>query len=177
MKTRISIPGELNMFKTRRTILVASWVGSLLALCASAEESVPVYKVIRPKIADGALHGGRIRDLKSLETGRAGADLLAIYDEYQQYLNTPVPAGTKRPVFISRNTLARVDDSNILIDAVAADDPRILVEDLKRLGIQDSAAFGRMVSGRLPISAIPALQTLRYLKLARPAYMMKHSGP
>lgn len=164
------------MLKTRRAILVAYVVGSLLAQCASAEESVPGYQIIRPKTGPGVLQGGGVRDLKSLESSRAGADLLAIYAEYQQYVNKPVQAGAKRPAFISRNPLARVVDSSIVIDAVAADDPRILVEDLKKLGLQESAVFGRMVSGRLPISAIPALRALKSLKLARPAYMMKNSG-
>ena len=45
------------------------------------------------------------------------------------------------------------------------------------LGLRDSAAFGRIVSGQLPISAIPALDTLESVAFVRAATMRLSPGP
>ena len=55
------------------------------------------------------------------------------------------------------------------IDAVAAADAAPLKSELQALGMQDAVVFGRIVSGRLPISSIGALEALPSLKFARPA--------
>lgn len=102
--------------------------------------------------------------------------LLAIYSEHQAHLRQTVGQGQRAPAFKSRNPLARTGDGYVVIDAAAAGDPQAMAADLEQLGLKDTAVFGRMVSGRLPISAIPALKILPSLKFARPAYAITHSG-
>jgi hypothetical protein len=67
-------------------------------------------------------------------------------------------------------------DDRVLIDAVAAGDVTVLKADLERLGMQEAVAFGRMVSGRLPVSAIGALNRLASLQFARLAQATTHPG-
>ncbi len=114
-------------------------------------------------------------DAKDRAVSKVGQDLLAIYNEYQTYLKqaAQAPGG---PAFKSSNPLARIVEEHVVIDAVAAGDPQALATELEKLGLKNAAVFGRMVSGRLPISAIPALENLQSLKFARPAYAMTHSG-
>ncbi len=107
---------------------------------------------------------------------RVNPALLAIYDEHQAHRRQTVGQGQRAPAFKSRNPLARIGDGYVVIDAVAAGDPQALAADLEQLGLKDTALFGRMVSGRLPIAAIPGLKNLTSLKFARPAYAMTHSG-
>ena len=64
----------------------------------------------------------------------------------------------------------------MVIDAAAEGDPTALASELEALGLEDPAVFGRMVSGRLPIPAIPALEDLASLRFARPAYAMTLVG-
>ena len=64
----------------------------------------------------------------------------------------------------------------VSIDTAAAGDPEVLAADLEALGLQSGAVFGRMVSGLLPMSAIPVLETLDSLQFARPAYAMAQAG-
>lgn len=56
-----------------------------------------------------------------------------------------------------------------MVDAVASVDANVLKVDLVSLGMQQAVAFGRIVSGQLPISAIPKIARLPSLKFARAA--------
>jgi len=44
----------------------------------------------------------------------------------------------------------------VVVDTAAEGDPKALASDLEALGLGDPAVFGRMISGRLPLAAIPA---------------------
>jgi hypothetical protein len=67
------------------------------------------------------------------------------------------------------NPAIRIVDDRVLIDAVASQDVNALKADLEALGMRDAVAFGRVVSGQLPIGAIDALNGLTTLQFARPA--------
>jgi hypothetical protein len=71
--------------------------------------------------------------------------------------------------FSSHDPLIRLVQDSVVIDAVADDDVNSLMIDLVSLGMADAVAFGRTVSGHLPISSIPALAALTGLRFAQPA--------
>ena len=101
------------------------------------------------------------------KTGRmskVAPELAALYDEYSSYA-----ASHKAGVFRSANPLVRVIDDRVVIDAVASGDVNLLKTDLVSLGMQKAVAFGRIVSGEIPISAIPAMAALPSLNFARAA--------
>jgi hypothetical protein len=89
---------------------------------------------------------------------KAGLELLMLYHEYQAFQRR---AGD---TFSPSVTGARVTDGHVTIDAIAQDEAEQLRADLKDLGIEDAAAAGRIVSGRLPIDQIPALAKLGSLR-------------
>jgi hypothetical protein len=64
----------------------------------------------------------------------------------------------------------------VIIDATAAGDPSVLAADLQALGALDVAVAGLRVSARVPLSAIPLLQTLGSLRFAWPAYSATRAG-
>ncbi|MGQ0592847.1 MAG: hypothetical protein ACT4QB_09410 [Gammaproteobacteria bacterium] len=103
-------------------------------------------------------------------TAKVGQDLLALYAEYQAHLKDTSGQGAPAPAFESSDAIAPVAGGAVVIDATASGDPEALAADLRALGAENVTAFGRMVSGRLPITAIPALQDLSSLQFARPAY-------
>lgn len=70
-----------------------------------------------------------------------------------------------------------VYDGWVVIDAIASGDPGDLKAALEILGLQGGAAFGGMVSGRLPIGAIDSLANLASLRFVRPAYMVSDESP
>jgi len=97
-------------------------------------------------------------------TSKVSPELINLYEEYSSYL-----ASSPRGVFKTQNALVRLIEDRVVVDAVASEDVTILTRDLKSLGMKNSVAFGRTVSGQLPISAIPAMETLPSLNFVRAA--------
>ena len=97
---------------------------------------------------------------------KISSDLLAVHESY-------VAARDDKGGVRADRGLTRVGDGHVAIDATAVDDVRALEADLVRLGLRHAASFGRVVSGELPISAIPALDTLPSLAFARSSVGVK----
>ncbi len=110
-------------------------------------------------------------DVKSGDFVKVGSDLAALFQEYEAQLS-----GTTSGPFKSSNPMMKVHDGLVVIDAVAEDKTSSLQGDLDHLGLQGGAAFGRLVSGWLPISAIREMAVLDSLRFARPSYSMTHVG-
>ncbi|MGB0848087.1 MAG: S8 family serine peptidase [Thiolinea sp.] len=69
-----------------------------------------------------------------------------------------------------------VSDGYIVIDAVAGNDGGELEQQLLSLGMQDISRFGRIVSGRFPVSRLAELETVPVLRFARHALAIKNQG-
>jgi hypothetical protein len=95
---------------------------------------------------------------------KVGQELLALYDEYSAHL-----ASRKGEKFQSANPLVRLVEDRVVIDATASGEATVLKADLLALGMQRAVAFGRIVSGELPIRSIPAMGRLESLNFARAA--------
>jgi hypothetical protein len=104
-------------------------------------------------------------------TAKVAPELINLYDEYSRYL-----ALGKSGVFQSTHSLVQVIDDRVVIDAVASGDATILKADLESLGMQRAVAFGRIVSGQLPILAISRMATLPSLNFARSASAVLQGG-
>ena len=107
---------------------------------------------------------------------KVGADLMALHAEYQAHLHQTSGQGAAPPAFESSNTIAPIAGGSVVIDTAASGDPEALAADLRVLGADKVTVFGRMVSARLPITAISELKRLSSLQLARPAYAVTHVG-
>jgi hypothetical protein len=104
-------------------------------------------------------------------TVKVAVELRNLYDEYSTYVVSH-QAGVFRP----SSRLVRAIDDRVVIDAVAAGDAEILKSDLESLGMRQAVVFGRVVSGELPIAAIPAMGALRSLNFARAATALLQGG-
>jgi Subtilase family/FG-GAP-like repeat len=78
--------------------------------------------------------------------------------------------------FISGDPLITSFNDRVLVDAVASGDVNVLKADLESLGMQRAVSFGRVVSGELPIAAIPAAAGLASLRFAQSAAAITHVG-
>ena len=81
-----------------------------------------------------------------------------------------------RAPFAPGGSLTRVRGGHVLIDAVADGDVSALQTALSSLGMKDIAVFGRIISGHLPISAIPALDAIATLRFAQPSVAARNVG-
>lgn len=106
---------------------------------------------------------------------KVGFDLAMLYHEHRDFKQRGGAAVLKRE-FQSSRKLVRVKNEKVIIDAVAKGDVDQLVSELEALGMENTAVFGRVVSGRLPIAALEQVSRLGALKLARSAYAMTMAG-
>jgi len=70
--------------------------------------------------------------------------------------------------FQPTNPLLQVSNGRIIIDIVSLGDPNTLLPGLQALGLQNSAVFGSVISGSLPIGAISQVETLSGVVFVQP---------
>lgn len=85
--------------------------------------------------------GPQVTFMKGGPMAKVGA-LAQLHAEY-----TAAVAQGSTATFKPSNSLVRVHDGRVLIDAVASGDASTLHTDLKALGLHKAATFGRVVSG------------------------------
>ena len=78
--------------------------------------------------------------------------------------------------FRSRHPLAPVGGGYVTIDAVAESDAGALLDHLTALGLRHGAVSGHLISGRLPLAALSALEAMPGITAARPAYLRRRAG-
>lgn len=105
------------------------------------------------------------------QNSKANPALTALYEEHVAH-----QAGLSGLAFATRNRLARVVDERVVVNAVADGDAVALQAELTALGMRNTAVFGRVVSGELPLSAIPALDRVATLRFARPSAAARRVG-
>jgi hypothetical protein len=108
--------------------------------------------------------GGPPREPAKISS-RVSAELLELHEAYRA-------AQSRGETLATERSHLRVVDDRVIIDAVAAGDTPALEADLV---LRRPAAFGRVVSGELPIAAIPRLESLTSLAFVRPS--MPSHGP
>ena len=94
-------------------------------------------------------------------TGPVDGQLLALQNHYESFFGPGE--------FTTDNALMRVSDGYVVVDAVADGNTDALMADLKRLGMQKATVYGAYVSGRMPISSLRAMNSLKSLRAVRPA--------
>ncbi len=72
--------------------------------------------------------------------------------------------------FPGAKSLIQIKGQFVAIEAVAESNSQQLLTDLQALGLTQSAAYGRVVSGLIPIAALDKVATLTSLRSVRPAY-------
>jgi hypothetical protein len=104
-------------------------------------------------------------------SAKLNLSLLRLQERYASHL-----AQRGASTFSSQDPLIRLVQDSVVVDAIADGDVNSLMLDLRRLGMTDAVAFGRTVSGHLPISSIPALAGLTALRFAQPAVAISNVG-
>jgi len=101
-------------------------------------------------------------DKNDLLGQKVGPELANLFEQFQI-------EGLDSLSLPEENPLLQVNENRVQIEAIATEEADTLVEDLKELGLQDSASFGKVVNGSLPIEAIEEMAQLSSLNFAGPA--------
>jgi hypothetical protein len=146
--------------------------GITLALAASG--------LFSPALAQGIPTSIQLPEhLKTSQSSKASGALQSLHKLYKAHLNRAAQAraaGEPTPAFKPKNLPVRVRNSRVLIDAVAKNDPALLKAELEQRGLTHGRIFGAYVSGWLPLSALPALETVSGLQFAHASYAITHAG-
>ncbi len=121
-----------------------------------------------------AFHGKDLRG-KDGPLHKLGMDLIVTFHAFKEFQARGGQQRTGKP-FQPADPLVRVHDGRVVLDAVAMGAAEILRRDLVKLGMQQPAVFGRMVSGTLPVRALAKVATLGSLHRARPAMARTRAG-
>ena len=123
-----------------------------------------------PAVAAADLARAARVDAAAGPLARAGYDLAYLLREYQAAADT---AATFRPA----NPLLQTDNGSVAVDVLATD-PAAARRALAPLGFRATAAAAYVVSGFLPIDALPAAAALPAVRSVLPAYRpVTNEGP
>jgi hypothetical protein len=121
--------------------------------------------------------------------GKIGMELALLYFQYREEGAAGIRAlraaatrpprrtqrGDRRPSPRVRFPVS-ANGERVTVDAVAAQGPDALLSALRGLGMEDGAAAGNLVSGRLPIAALDQAARLSSLRGMTPSVMRTHAG-
>lgn len=124
-----------------------------------------------PQEALEAYHGPDLEG-KDGPLSKANLELLALYYRYERAKEE----GTTDT--IGDDAEVRVSGEAVVVDAIARQEQTTqLRKKLLSLGLKNAASQGRIVSGLLPIEAIPAAARLEALQSLRPSLAQTQGGP
>ena len=132
-------------------------------------------------MAPGAVILGSLPDAVAADKGVAGAmtkmdqSLIAVHEQQREGVAARSLHVEEAPL-LSAASLAQVVDGKVLIDAVASGQTADLLADLEALGLERGSAFGRVVSGWLPVGALEQAAELGSLQLARASASLSRAG-
>ncbi len=170
-------PGKIDFRPTLARPTLGLALGVVTCVLGSTAPPVSAQGAGPPLIQlRGVLNLGIGTSPSKAAMAKVGADLLTLDTEYQEHLQQTSGPGAAAPVFQSSNAIAPIAGGSVVIDTAASGDPEALAADLRALGADTVTVFGRMVSARLPMTAISGLKRLSSLQLARPAYAATRIG-
>lgn len=107
-----------------------------------------------------------------------GPMLAALHTEYQQHQAQVEQGIALASDFTPDDPLLQMVDDRVIIDVVVEQGMNIelLQRGLERLGMQQTAHAGGLVSGQLPVDALALLPTLENVRFAQPAYAATNAG-
>jgi hypothetical protein len=128
----------------------------VLVLCSLALGPHPAFAVLvdlveRPANGLGVKKAGTM--------AKVGSSLVRVFSEHAAH----VRRGPRGP-FQPSDRFLQFTNGRVLVDATAATDGGELLADLKRLGLQNGAHYGSVVSGLLPVAVIDRAAALQSLQ-------------
>ena len=150
----------------RRTLLIAVCAGTTIFLCVQLQAQVK---------GDPLLNAGPQPQQVQKSSSRLSPALEKLY-------HNTVTARTVAPVEkLAASTDAldkflQIKGDGVVVDITIRKDMATAKAELQQLGLQITGAYGRVISGIIPIAALPKLGSLTTVQFARPAYKPMHQG-
>jgi hypothetical protein len=112
-------------------------------------------------------------------SSKLSPDLKKLYDNYgpnakkvESTLAKPVPSSPNG----GTNKYMQIKGDRVVIDVTAKGDVNATKTELQKMGLEVKAVYGRVISGIIPISALPQIEAATTVKFARAAYKPMHQS-
>lgn len=107
-------------------------------------------------------------------SSKLSSDLKKLYDD--NGARAKVVQSTKKPTLPddAMNAYLQIKGDKVVVDVTVKGDPQATRTELQKLGFQVSATYGRVISGLMPISGLPLLESASTIRFAKPAYKPLH---
>lgn len=158
---RLPYVNQSNVFSAWVAMLTTFVVSQIPLPAVAADDGV--YRIASPT---AAMPLKRLRADKSALQSKAGYALARTFADYRAHV-----AGRKSEPFRSRNSLVRLSNGHVFVDARASNDGQHLLNELNRLGLRKGTRYGDVVSGLLPLGMVrraAALDSLRSITASPP---------
>jgi hypothetical protein len=146
-------------------------IGSTSSSAANSQLTSPLFPdldaVLLQALTD--FHGPDLTG-KDGPLEKIGFDLTLLHAEYQAFIAT-TPDGIFQTSIPLLPLSQHDSEVHVVIDAIADQDASVLLAALQALGLEHGEAFGAVVSGELPVLALPDLAALSSLGFALPAFV------
>jgi subtilisin family serine protease len=107
--------------------------------------------------------------------GKLSPDLKKLYDTYSAPRNK-VAESTQKPSPVPGNTgpFMEVRGDKVVVDITVKEDAIQTQAELKKIGVRVTATYGHVISGLVPIGALPQLENISAVRFVRAAYKPLH---
>ena len=141
-------------------------LGIVAASSAFGQEAA-IQKQVRKDVRGEDLEG------RDGPFAKLGSDLAELYRRHQRFRTSKDAGATFEP----KSSRMPVHDGRVTIDFLARNGTGASLENrLRKLGAENVARRGRLVSAQLPISALSDVAALQSLHTAEPSWMMPNTG-
>ena len=70
----------------------------------------------------------------------------------------------------------QIRGSMVVVDVTIKSNANVALAELEKMGFKVSSVFGRVISGMMPINAIPQLENASNVRFVKPAYAPMHQS-
>jgi len=124
---------------------------------------------------DPAISGTPQQQLPAKVSSRLSPDLQRLY-ESQSGARTKIAESTKKPTLPNDGLTdyLQIRGDKVVVDVTVKGDLSTTRAELQKMGFQVKASYGRVISGLIPIGALPQLEAAASVRFAKPAYKPLH---
>jgi len=146
-------------------------IGIVLLTLAAAAWTQDVAETLRLSPSERANLAAELLARKTGPMKKAGPQLTGLFEAWQAHQRQAPEAA-----FVAPDDALPIDGDFVLVDAAAETSAGALLEEFKKLGGKGLGAYGRVVSGWLPIAALDRVTRSKQLRQVRPALFVTHAG-
>jgi len=107
-------------------------------------------------------------------SSKLSPDLKKLSDQYGPHAKVAESVRKPTPSGDALTKYMQIKGDKVVVDVTVKEDLASARAELKKLGFQEKAVYGRVISGVIPISALPQLEAAGTIRYAKPAYKPLH---